>query len=161
MKTKKGFTMVELLAVIVIISIILTIISFAVSGVMKKNKQAALEAKKEIILKQARQYGQDYEELFYNSSKRYKSKYVCTQITVGTLVTAGYIDEDDKDTSSGEKDVVNPQTGESMKNMKIVIYIKAKDADKSPLPADYNSLGIYNGPVISIFDNETGNSKCQ
>jgi len=149
MKNKNGFTMMELLAVIVILGIVSTIAILTVTRILKKNKEKALEAKEEIILKQARQYAKDNEEdLFYNSGKRYQF-YVCDVITIGDLVNAGYIDEDDKDVDGGGKDVINPLTNQSMKDRKIMVYIRSKENPSSP---NYSSLGIYNGTIISAFD---------
>ena len=149
MKNKKGFTLIELLAVIAILTIVSTVAIITITKVLSKNKDKALEAKEEIILKQARQYGKDNEEeLFYSSNKRFQN-YVCNVITVGDLVTEGYLDEDDKDVDGGNKDVINPKTGQSMKSRKIMIYIRSKE---DPSSANYTNLGIYNGTIISMFD---------
>lgn len=149
MKNKNAFTIMEILAVIAILAIVSTIAGLTITRILRKNKEKALETKEEIILKQARQYAKDNEEdLFYNSSKRYLY-YVCEVVTIGDLVSAGYIDEDDKDVDGGSKDVINPLTGKSMKDRKIMLYIRSKEKPSSP---DYTSLGIYNGSIVSVFD---------
>lgn len=150
MKNKNGFTIIELLAVIAILAIISTIATFTIIKILNKNKDKALETKEAIILKQARQYGKDNEEeLFYDIEYVY-GEYTCNVITVNDLVEAGYLDADDKDTSTGEKDVINPKTGTSMKNRRIILYIKSKVDSGDP---NYTTVGIFNGSVISLFDN--------
>ncbi len=157
MKNKKGFTLIELLAVIVIIAVTSAIASFAISNILNKNKEKALETKENIILKQAIQYARDYEEtLFHNSSKMY-GNYVCEVITIGDLVTAGYVNEDDNDVDGGQKDVRNPVNGQSMKNRKIVLYIKSSE---NPSDINYSTIGKYVGTVLSKFDVTSGTSLC-
>ena len=150
MKNKSGFTLIELLAVIVIIAVVSGIATFSILRILRKNKQKALEAKEEVILKQARQYGLDNEETLFTNLDLLYGNYVCKVITVGDLVTAGYLDEDDKDVDGGSKDVINPVNGESMKNRKIMLYVKSSG---NPNEKTYSSVEIYSGQIMSIFDN--------
>ena len=53
MKTKKGFTLVELLAVIVILAVILIIAMPKISDVIKNSKEASLETTAKLIASQA------------------------------------------------------------------------------------------------------------
>ena len=147
--------MIELIAVIIILSVILTIAAASVTYVLNKNKDKALEAKKSLILKQAKELFLDDEGLLLNSPKNY-GNFVCQIITVETLVDNGYLDADDNDLGDGSKDVVNPKTKESMMNMKIIAYIKSS---KDPSSSDYNSYGKYIGNIITIFDDDA-ESKC-
>ena len=150
MRNKKGFTIVELLAVLVVLAVVITIATLSISRILKKNKEKALSAKEEIILKQAKQYAQDKEEMFENANKRY-GNYACFVITVNDLITNGYLDSKDKAIFNEEDDVINPVNNESMKNRRIILYIKSKE---KPSSVKYNTVGIYNGPVISMFDND-------
>lgn len=150
MKKKNGFTLIELLAVIVIIAVVSSIATFSIIRILRKNKEKALEAKEEIILKQAKQYGLDNEETLFTNLDLLYGNYVCNVITVGDLVTAGYLDDDDNDVNGGNKDVINPVNGESMKNRKIMLYIKSTG---NPDTGTYSSVEIYSGQIMSIFDN--------
>ena len=147
--------MVELIAVIIILSVILTLATASVTYILDKNKDKALDAKKSLILKQAKELFLDEETILTNSAKSY-GNYVCQIITVETLVDYGYLDADDNDLGNGEKDVINPKTKESMKNMKILGYIKST---KDPSSEDYNKYGKYIGNIITVFD-EDAESKC-
>ncbi|MBO4601395.1 MAG: prepilin-type N-terminal cleavage/methylation domain-containing protein [Bacilli bacterium] len=155
MKNKKGFTMIELLAVIVVLGVIISIASLSISKIMEKNKQKAYETKVEVILKQAKQYAYDNENIFYNSDKRF-GNYVCEVISVQDLISGGYIDANDKelvDDVNGDQVVItNPLTQESMTTLNILLYIKSKESPSSP---KYDSVGIYNGSIVSALDLET------
>ena len=60
MKKKRGFTLVELLAVIVILSLILTLSVPSLIGALKNNKEQALEKINELIILAAKDYVVDY-----------------------------------------------------------------------------------------------------
>lgn len=53
---KKGFTLVELLAVIVILAIILAIAIPGISNVINSSKEQAYESQKELIVNAAKKY---------------------------------------------------------------------------------------------------------
>ena len=62
LKNKKGFTLVELLAVIVVLAIIMVIATQQISGVIKKNTVDSFESSLNMVVKQAKlaytQYGE-------------------------------------------------------------------------------------------------------
>ncbi len=60
MKKKNGFTLVELIAVIVILSIVLTLSVPSLIGALKNNKEQALEKINELIILAAKDYVVDY-----------------------------------------------------------------------------------------------------
>lgn len=80
MKKEKGFTLVELLAVIVILGIILAIAVPSVSGIITKSENDAKLANVELIENAAKLA--DLSELFTEG------------MSVGDLVTAGFLDGD-------------------------------------------------------------------
>lgn len=149
MKNKKGFTLVEVLAVLVILTVVLTLSTLTVRHLLAKNKQKALDSKQQVLLKHAVEYAKDNEETFiYASNNRY-GNYVCNTLTVKDLIDNGYLDHDN--ILNNQKIVINPVTNESMNNDKIMVYIKSKE---NPNSINYETLGIFNGNYISIFDND-------
>lgn len=114
MKDKKGFTLVELLAVIVILAILVTIAVPSTIAISKKIKSNMYDAKIDLILNAAVLYGQDY-------STKVNSSESCSGpiITLQELVDKGYVKKDDK---SGN--VISPIDNSRMNNLRICIYSK-------------------------------------
>lgn len=122
MKNKKGFTLVELIAVIVILSLLITIAVPTVITLMAKNRKKAYEGKIDVILKQAKQYARDNENFLYSSTSMY-DRYICNVITIGELKNAGYLEELKEDGSKGI--IKDPRNNESMESQKVVVYINS------------------------------------
>lgn len=141
MKNKKGFTLVEIIAVIVILITITLMAVPTVLRLVKRNKEISYETKVAIILKQASQYARDNETFLFNSKKKYIGR-VCNSITVKQLLDAGYLKEISKDGSVGAH-ITNPETNENLDDMSIVVYINSKN------PTDINDQ--YIGTYVSIF----------
>ena len=80
-KEEKGFTLVELLAVIVILGIIVAIAIPAIGSVMSGAKDNAKDAEETLVLDAARLYEVEH------------GKIDSTGITVEDLIDAGYLDE--------------------------------------------------------------------
>lgn len=116
MKNKNGFTLVELLAVIVVLAIIITIAVPSAISISNKIKAKMYETKIQMILDAAKLYGQENPSNVVNSIDNCSN----SKITVGTLVNDGYIKKDDVKNGN----VVNPKDNSSMNNLKICIYKK-------------------------------------
>ena len=101
----KGFTLVELLAVLIILSIIATITLFATGGILKDSKES-LSANQKARLEQAAE-----EYYLYNST----ATYVC----VSTLIDEGYVESevvyDPKDRTEMKGYVVITVTGNKVR----------------------------------------------
>lgn len=80
---KKGFTLVELLAVIVILSVILLIGTTSVSRVVKKNKQTAYDI-------QMANYIDDVKIWATDNAASLPADNASQAITLGTLISGGY-----------------------------------------------------------------------
>lgn len=108
---QKGFTLVEILAVLVILALLATIIYPVVNTNIKKSKQKLYEAQIENILNAARNYASENIALLPTND----GESLEPPITLGFLEEKGYIEEN----------LENPKTGEKFdKNLKITITNK-------------------------------------
>lgn len=104
---KKGFTLVELLAVIVLLGLIALIASPAITGIIKKSKDSLSDSQKQSIEMSAKNWATD------NMTKLPSSGH-CIIVRLSTLQSGGYADLEIKD----------PKTG---KPMNVVVKITRKD----------------------------------
>lgn len=113
---KKGFTLSEIIAVIILISIIVAIAVPSVLSVRKRVNERLFEGKKETILVAAELYGQDNPHLFN------PDEFI---VTVGELVNANYVEKDteqnDKNCSDSYGCVINPIDNSSLNDVKILV----------------------------------------
>lgn len=113
---KKGFTLSEIIAVIILISIIVAIAVPSVLSVRKRVNERLFEGKKETILVAAELYGQDNPHLFN------PDEFI---VTVGELVNANYVEKDteqnDKNCSDSYGCAINPIDNSSLNNVKILV----------------------------------------
>lgn len=117
MKNKKGFTLVELLAVIVILALISVMASTGIINLSKKSKENMYCAKLEMISGIAQDYAVKYEyEL--NQSNEYYNGYKSIKIKVSDLISSGKL-EPDKDNK-----VINPVDDSSLNDKEIILYLK-------------------------------------
>ncbi|MFC4386276.1 prepilin-type N-terminal cleavage/methylation domain-containing protein [Gracilibacillus marinus] len=98
LKNEKGFTLVELLAVIVILGIILAIAIPAIGNIIENSKTSATEAENELILDAARLA--DIDEAVGDDD----------EITVGELIDGGYL-TDKELTSEDSRKIVKDENG--------------------------------------------------
>lgn len=100
---KKGFTLVELLAVIVILGIIAAITMPIVDNVLKNSRQKAYDEQVNFILKQAEAWAATHDNRIQSDN----------EITLDTLINDGYIDQDS---------LKDPRTKKNMDGCVIVSY---------------------------------------
>ena len=106
MKNNKGFTLVELMAVIVVLAIIIAIAVPSAITISHKIKIKMYNTKVDMILSSAKIYGQDNPDKVGADDK-------CSnggKVLVSTLVSKGYIKKDD--TKNGS--VLNPVDNSSL-----------------------------------------------
>lgn len=117
MKNNKGFTLVELMAVIVVLALIITIAVPSAISISHKIKLKMYATKVDMIIDSAKLYGQD------NPSSLKSNENACSSpnLTVKTLIETGYIKKDDTD-DNGK--VLNPINSKSMNNYELCVYKK-------------------------------------
>jgi prepilin-type N-terminal cleavage/methylation domain-containing protein len=125
---KKGFTFVELLAVIVLIGIIIGISIPTIRYADRKFHEKAYKTKIELIKNAAQEYGDDNKEviIYATGGSTYTdpasgASYPSITITVEDLLNNGYIT---KDNDIKDEDILDPRNKSSMLNKTIIIYIK-------------------------------------
>lgn len=120
---KKGFTLVEILAVIVLLAVITLIAVPSTIGISNSIKKGMLETKIDLILEEAKIYGQDHLSEITNSGKKYDS-FNCETITFQNLLDEGYLSSDDDISENGK--IINPIDNSDMNSTNIIMYIKNK-----------------------------------
>lgn len=121
---KKGFTLIEILAVIVIISIIASLATVNVLKIKNNSSEELLETKIENLEAAAIVYGQENPSSLTKSCTVSGVNYsYCTQVTVKNLIDGAYF-KSTETSSTGTIDLKNDVTNESMLSDKIQIYRK-------------------------------------
>ena len=114
---KKGFTLVELLAVVVLLAVVTTLAVPAVIGISNNIKKNMLETKLDLIEESAKLYGQD--------NMSYINSYGGSiTIDIEDLLDEGYLTKDKDDEEAGY--IVNPVDNSSLNSWDVYIYIKNK-----------------------------------
>lgn len=93
---RKAFTLVELLAVIVILGIILSIISVSVFNILEDSKENAYETQIEMLKASTKEYVSDKKRTLFSEKDN-----VC--ISIYDLYQERYITEIPEDTKTGKK----------------------------------------------------------
>ena len=124
---KKGFTLVELLAVIVILSIIITISLVSINSVRNNSLESILETKIASIEQAAILYAQDNPSILNESCDVDGVHYdnYCKVLTVGEIIDAGnYFETKDLTTSEDgtHRDLINDVTNKSMRSDTVQVY---------------------------------------
>ncbi len=110
----KGFTLVELLAVIVILGIILLVVMPSVTGILNRSQNRLNDEQEQAILNAARQWGTS--NLLEDNGKIYLDGVEKKYVTLNELQTSGFL----------EDKTIQDMTdrGEISKNTKICISYK-------------------------------------
>ena len=121
---KKGFTIIELLAVIVIIAIITTIASVGIGSIKNAINKNLLETKKDVVIAGAKLYGQDNRVLLTETNNIGSNTYSKSLLrTVHQLrdyidLTEDCVDKDNKKYKCIKSDV----NGKSLNGARVLIY---------------------------------------
>ena len=135
---KNGFTLVELLAVIIILTLVITIAFVSVTRIREESLKKVVETKKDQIEQAAILYGQDNpnelttddtncsgKEITTTNNEGRDTNYkinFCVVKNAGDLIDGGYFDSGYLDEVEGKQDLINDVTGESMRGEEVIIY---------------------------------------
>lgn len=137
MKSKRGFTLVELLAVIVILGILLSISTVAVNNIRKKQDEKNLENQISSVLTGAKSYVADNPSVIYDLTPA-GTKYV----EVKKLINGDYVSIKDLDKFRDKKVMIKKcDNGINSENVKLKysITININNTDTT-----YNDCGCEN-----------------
>ena len=127
----KGFTLIELLAVLVIIVLVSTIGTSGIKKLSSNIKENMLNEKKELILYEAKVFGEDYKSILTDSCTINSITYSkCYVVTVQDLIDNGYLTPKDNCivNDENEKCYKNNITEENMNTLNVYVYYV--DSDK-------------------------------
>ena len=128
---KKGFTLVELLAVIAILAIVITIGLISVTRVRENALKKVVDTKIEQIEQAAILYGQENPNVIKTSCTDHEKTVVeatnytpsfCVTVTAGVLIDNNFFESSYLDEVNGKTDLINDVTGKSMLNDTVIIY---------------------------------------
>lgn len=124
MDNKKGFTLVELLGVIIILGLVITISFTSINAVKKNSLKKLVETKENAIVQAAILYGQDNPNVLVENSvtNDCQGNEYCAKLTVEFLIENNYIDSEYINNDNGKYDMINDVTGESMSNQEVLVY---------------------------------------
>lgn len=137
MNLKKGFTLVELLGVLVVLGLISVIIVPKVIDSITTSKEAAYQTQVETIENAAKKYGISNDLLY---PKEGEKKY----IAVKDLIAVGEL---------SDKEIINPKTGNKMNGYVLVEYNSGYQQYEYTYveEIDENALGAM-GPIYEVKD---------
>ena len=147
---KKGFTLVELLAVIIILSLVLVIAVPSVNKYIKQSKEKAYDAQISTIIEAAQAYASTNLELLPNREN------LSVKVTLGQLKSAGLIKEEVKNPND-DKYFDDALTIEIKKNKENYIYevventITTRDGEEAP------KITLNGSPMVTYNLNDTYN----
>lgn len=116
---KRGFTLVELLSVLVLISLLFGLAIPGINKISSNMKKKSYSKKVNLIESAAILWGQDNRTLLQtnNDCTINGKKMSCYKLTIGTLIEDNYLDSDN---NSGE--YTNPKNNKDMKNCIVFVY---------------------------------------
>ena len=140
---KKGFTLVELLAVIVILGVTIAIVAVKIDSSIKNSNNFINERQVELIENAANLYVEEYSNEITNFSTLNVGK-----VTLGTLINKGLIKEKDVKDISTSNVVMIAKVNGSIKTKyteteKNVIFLVGTDKVTTTLGSTYTDLGAY------------------
>ena len=146
MKNNKGFTLVELLAVVALMAILLVIAGPAVLSFTTRMKSDMFCSKVDTVVKSAQMYGQDsmsslaYDRLAnecyfkQNASAVQETVPHCVRTDVQVLLAKGYLSKEARKKKKNEAtdpvpdDFFDPRDGRSLKTSNVYVYVINKRA---------------------------------
>lgn len=128
---KSGFTLVELLAVIVILVLVITIAFVSVTRIREGSLKKIVATKIEQIEQAAILYGQENPDIINPSCTDHEKAVVeatnytpsfCITVTAGVLIDNNFFESSYLDEVNGKIDLINDVTNKSMREDTVIIY---------------------------------------
>lgn len=145
---KKGFTLVELIAVVAILGLIAAIVYPSINSIIKSSKDDSFESQKKVVLKAAQEWGVDNVNLLPNSGKK--------SLTLSALINGGYIANDE---------LKDPRDGKQLKGCVMVEYTsnqykysfeESESVCNSTSKLAYNSSSKLNHNTLVLLNSQDG-----
>lgn len=121
----KGFTLVELIATLLILALVMSIATYSITNIIRKSK----EENYNLLIKNIRDGAEEYyqeckysRETIYNMFNNDESdvnNFCDGSITLGELVTYGYIKGNSSENGNA---LVNPNNDENISNCQLKVY---------------------------------------
>lgn len=119
---KKGFTLVELLAVLVLISLLMGLAIPGINRISNNMKKKSYNQKIKLVESAAELWGQDNKTRLQTTSCTIDGNNVlCYKITIKELLNENYLDSDN---NSGK--YINPKNDKDMKDCIVFVYKQNK-----------------------------------
>lgn len=119
---KNGFTLVELLSVLVLISLLMGIAIPGINRISKNMKTKSYNEKKELIESAAVLWGQDNKTRLQSMSCTVNGvDYFCYRISIKSLIEEDYLDYD-----RNGNEYIDPETDSDIKDKCVYVYRKNK-----------------------------------
>ena len=134
---KKGFTLVELLAVLVLISLLMGLAIPGINRISNNMKKKSYNQKIKLIESAAELWGQDNKTRLQADTDCSSEISKCKKITIADLIKENYLDSDN---NSGK--YANPKNDKDMKDCIVFVYKQNKR-------------------VYAKFDNGSDSSACK
>lgn len=135
-ENRKGFTLVEILAVIVILAILIAVAVPSVLTLSSKMKGNMYCSKIETVEKAAQVYGQENSDTLYNkvssvcsvveSDKSVTTVKQCLTVQVSELLAKGYLNKEENYNTKVKDEFYDPRDSTSMKTDKVYVYVQNK-----------------------------------
>ena len=125
-----GFTLVEVLAVIVILGILITVAVPNVINTSKNTRENMYQSKVDMIEKAAQLYAQDNYDIINEINTKTK------KITITELLNSNYLKKDSNDCVVGSGCIKDPRDNNSMDNKNVCLCIVNKRARAAYLGDD-------------------------
>lgn len=118
---KKGFTLVELLAVLVLISLLMGLAIPGINRISNNMKKKSYNQKIKLIESAAVLWGQDNKTRLQADTDCSSEISKCKKITIADLIKENYLDSDN---NSGK--YINPKNDKDMKDCVVFVYKQNK-----------------------------------
>ena len=155
MKNNKGFTLVELLAVVALMAILLVIAGPAVLSFTSRMKSDMFCSKVETVVKSAQMYGQDNMASLANGRLTNDCDFKkggtngkvqsCVKTDVTVLLSKGYLSKEAREKNGTPDDFLDPRDGKSLKTSNVFVYIVNKRAYAAFIFEDQRDAELCDG----------------